>query len=283
MSRRGVDDVGSVALRASVEQVVWARMAAAVVTATVLSACADPGRASGEPSRPESAASGTSGGGRRHPGHAAAAVQADPLRDGRARGRAAASGRREARCAPSSAIPALGVAGLDVVPYRGRTDDSPGTVIQDRGHAATPHGPRGGVGPGGVGNYQVTAHRTSSTRAFARLPELRRGDRVVVTTRQVRYVYRVVQTRRTSFRSAASLAGQRAAVPGRPGARATRAMITLSTCATPEDHAAGNYWSAPLRTRSTWIDKISVLVGGACGRRPADPASTRGAPWHRTR
>ena len=118
----------------------------------------------------------------------------------------------------------------------------------------------GGVGPGGIGNYLVTGHRTSSTRAFERLPELRRGARVVVTTAQVRYVYRVVDTRRTSFRSPASLRAQRAPVPGRPGVTPTQAMITLSTCATQEDHAVGNYWSDRLGNPEHRIEKIGVLV-----------------------
>jgi sortase A len=63
-----------------------------------------------------------------------------------------------------------------------------------------------------------------------------------------------------SFRSPASLRAQRAAVPGRPGVPATRAMITLSTCATPEDRAAGNYWSDEFGNPEHRIDKIGVLV-----------------------
>ncbi|MCD4535367.1 sortase [Nocardioides sp. cx-169] len=157
-------------------------------------------------------------------------------------------------------IPALGLRQLRVVPYRGATDDAPGTEIQNRGHAASPFGPRGGVGPGGVGNYQVTAHRTSSTRAFERLPEVRRGDRVVVRAGGVDYVYRITGTRETSFRSPRSLREQRAAVPGRPGLTATRAMITLSTCATQEDHAVGNYWADEFDNPEHRIDKIGVLV-----------------------
>jgi sortase A len=161
-------------------------------------------------------------------------------------------------------IPSIGVS-VDVVPYVGRTDDARGTVIQDGGVAASPHGPRGGVGPGGIGNYQVTAHRTSSTRAFELLPDVRRGERVLVdvSTRGgavTRYVYLMTRTRETSFRSAASLRAQRAAVPGRPGVDPTRAMITLSTCATPEDHAAGNYWSDEFHNPEHRIDKIGVLV-----------------------
>ncbi|WP_091047303.1 class E sortase [Nocardioides sp. YR527] len=154
----------------------------------------------------------------------------------------------------------IGLTDLEVVPYRGWTDDAPGTEIQNNGVAASPYGPRGGTGPGGIGNYQVTAHRLSSTQAFLRLPELRRGDRVSVRTEEATYVYRISGTRETSFRSEASLRAQRAPVPGKPGEEPTRAMITLSTCATPEDHAAGNYWSDEFDNPEHRIDKIGVLV-----------------------
>lgn len=157
-------------------------------------------------------------------------------------------------------IPAIDVRALPVVPYRGSPDDGPGTRIQNGGVAASPHGPGGGVGPGGVGNYLVTAHRTSSTRAFEDLPRLRVGDRVHVVAGGTRYVYRVTATRSTSFRSARSLARQSAAVPGHPGRRPTRAMITLSTCATPEDHARGNYWADEFGNPEHRIDKVGTLV-----------------------
>ncbi|MGH3474484.1 MAG: class E sortase [Aeromicrobium sp.] len=157
-------------------------------------------------------------------------------------------------------IPKIDVDDLRVVAYRGKTDDGRGTVIQNRGHAASPYGPKGGVGPGGIGNYQVTAHRLSSTQAFIDLPRLRRGDRIEVETGNVRYVYEVTKTRRVSFRSPASLAKQRAEVPGKPGAVADRAYITLSTCLTPEDHAAGNFWSDEFGNPEHRIDKIGVLV-----------------------
>ncbi|WP_244928175.1 sortase [Nocardioides sp. W7] len=160
-------------------------------------------------------------------------------------------------------IPALEIRDLVVVPYVGFTDDAPGTEIQNRGRAASPHGPRGGTGPGGVGNYQVTAHQLSSTRAFEFLPRLGRGDRVRVEAGGVRYTYRITGTRETSFRSPRSLREQRAAVPGRPGVEPTTAMITLSTCATLEDHAAGNYWSDEFDNPEHRIDKIGVLVAVA--------------------
>jgi sortase A len=83
---------------------------------------------------------------------------------------------------------------------------------------------------------------------------------VHVVARGTRYIYEVTRTRWTSFRSERSLAAQSSPVPGRPGVQPTRAMITLSTCATPEDHAAGNYWSDEFGNPEHRIDKIGVLV-----------------------
>ena len=100
----------------------------------------------------------------------------------------------------------------------------------------------------------------SSTRAFLKLPKLRVGARVELVANGQRYTYRIVSTRTVSFRSAKSLAAQAAAVPGRPGVRATQAMITLSTCRTPEDHAEGNYWSDEFGNPEHRIDKIGKLI-----------------------
>lgn len=157
-------------------------------------------------------------------------------------------------------IPRLDLRDFPVEPYRGRTDDARGTAIQNDGDLASPHGEQGGTGPGGVGNYQVTGHRLSSTMPFRYLPSLVRGDLVHVESGGSRYVYRITATRETSFREPASLREQRAAVPGRPGVEPTRAMITLSTCATLEDHAEGNYWSDEFDNPEHRIDKIGVLV-----------------------
>jgi sortase A len=170
------------------------------------------------------------------------------------------------------AIPAIGLHRLPVIAYRGKTDDGPGTRIQNRGIAASPYGRQGGTGPGGVGNYQVTAHRTSHGGVFGRVPSLHRGDRVYVDAGRWRYVYRITKTRWVSFRSAASLRAQRAAVPGRPRATAHRGYITISTCATPEDDARGNHWRDRYGNPEHRIDKIGVLV-----RRVQNPF------WHRKR
>ncbi|WKD36815.1 class E sortase [Streptomyces xanthophaeus] len=156
-------------------------------------------------------------------------------------------------------IPAAGVTGLRVVPYEGTTDDVPGTRIQDLGVAASPYGQRGGVGPGQVGNFLVTAHRMSAGGPLGDLPTVGQGDTVLVTVGEVVYTYEITATRKTSFRSERSLSEQRAAVPGSPGAAPTQAMITISTCATPEDHAEGNFWSDAQGNPEHRIDKIGVL------------------------
>lgn len=171
------------------------------------------------------------------------------------------------RTQPASlSIPEIGVKALKVVPYRGTTDDWPGTRIQDRGEAASPYGPHGGVGPGQVGNYLITAHRTSAGGPLRDLPSLKAGVTVSVTAGGKVYTYKITQTRETSFRSARSLAEQRAAVPGHPGEVPTRAMITLSTCATPEDNAAGNFWRDDRDNPEHRIDKVGVLVATHAAR-----------------
>lgn len=157
-------------------------------------------------------------------------------------------------------VPAVGIDDLAVVPYAGSPDDRPGTRIQDRGVAASPFGRAGGVGPGQVGNYIVTAHRTSHGGPMRRLPDLEVGDRIEVRAGETVYTYTVTGSMTISFRSPDSLARQSAPVPGRPGVVATRAMITLSTCATPEDHAAGNYWTDSLGNPEHRIDKVGVLT-----------------------
>ena len=157
-------------------------------------------------------------------------------------------------------IPSIGVHALRVVAYTGYADDLPGTRIEDRGVAASPRGRRGGVAPGQMGNLIITAHRTSAGGPLLRLPSLRGGAHIVIGSGGMIYDYLVTRTMTISFRSRASLALQSAAVPGRPHSPATRAMITLSTCATQEDHARGNYWRDALGNPEHRIDKVGVLV-----------------------
>jgi sortase A len=169
----------------------------------------------------------------------------------------ASDGRpREARLS----IPALGLVRVRVQHYRGSPDDARGTRIQNGGILASPYGSGGRTGVGGIGNYLITGHRTSSTRLFARLPRLKKGAEVHLVAAGKRYTYEITATRTTSFRSKRSLAEQSAAIPGRVGAAPTQAMITLSTCRTREDHAEGNFWSDRFHNPEHRIDKIGVLV-----------------------
>ena len=157
-------------------------------------------------------------------------------------------------------VPEIGLSEFPVVRYPGSPDDARGTALQNAGEMASPRGSRGGVGPGEVGNFIVTGHRLTGTAPLRDSPSLRRGDRIRVRSGDTVFVYEVRRTRWTSFRQPKSLAAQRAPVPGRPGREATRPMITLSTCATLEDHAVGNYWSDEFDNPEHRIDKIGVLV-----------------------
>jgi hypothetical protein len=82
--------------------------------------------------------------------------------------------------------------------------------------AASPYGPRGGTGPGGVGNHIITAHRLSSTRAFWNLPKVKRGAKVHLVADGRRCTYEIVPLgRRRSARSARSPSSRRR-YPGIP-------------------------------------------------------------------
>jgi sortase A len=193
-------------------------------------------------------------------------VTRSPVRSAPAAPPVAAPGRVPARRDPGRrdparlSIPSIGVRSLPVVAYTGQADDAPGTRIQDRALAASPRGRRGGVGPGQVGNFIVTAHRTTAGGPFRRLPSVRHGAHILIASGDLVYDYAVTGTLTISFRSARSRASQSAPVPGHPGRPATQAMITLSTCATPEDHARGNFWADALGNPEHRIDKVGVLV-----------------------
>ena len=49
-------------------------------------------------------------------------------------------------------------------------------------------------------------------------------------------------------------------MPGKPGKKPHKGYITISICATPEDHDAGNFWHDRFGNPEHRIDKIGVLV-----------------------
>ncbi|MDP9864214.1 MULTISPECIES: class E sortase [Streptosporangium] len=91
----------------------------------------------------------------------------------------------------------------------------------------------GSAMPGKTGNFVLSGHRTTYAAPFNRIDELRRGDEIVVDAREARYTYRVTGTRVVE----PTEVGVIAPVPGQPGRKPTRALITLSTCH-PEYSAA---------------------------------------------
>ncbi len=139
-------------------------------------------------------------------------------------------------------VPQAGISRVKIVAYSGVADDARGTAINDLGLVGAPRGSWGGVAPGQVGNLLLTGHRTSAGAPMGDVPRLRAGDKIYVDQGATRYVYVANAKTMIDFRSAASRSLQAAAVPGSPGKPATKPAIVLSTCATPEDNAAGNYW-----------------------------------------
>lgn len=139
-------------------------------------------------------------------------------------------------------VPKAGISNAKIVTYSGVADDTRGTEINDAGLVGAPRGSWGGVAPGQIGNLLLTGHRTSAGSVMLNVPRLTPGDKIYVDQGKTRFVYVASSKAKINFRSAASRALQQAAVPGSPGKRATRPAVVLSTCATPEDNAAGNYW-----------------------------------------
>ena len=80
--------------------------------------------------------------------------------------------------------------------------------------------------PGAVGNLVLSGHRTTYGAPFADLAELHVGDALVVETRDTWFTYRM-----TSYEVVPPTALQvTLPVPDSPGAVATQAVITLTTC-----------------------------------------------------
>lgn len=80
--------------------------------------------------------------------------------------------------------------------------------------------------PGGIGNFAVAGHRVTYGKPFNRIEELAVDDPLVVQTQDTWYVYRVTYAEVVSPAQTEVLAP----VPGQPGAQATEAMMTLTTC-----------------------------------------------------
>ena len=82
--------------------------------------------------------------------------------------------------------------------------------------------------PGQVGNFAVAGHRATSGQPFAKLLELRRGDRVVVETRTAVYTY-VLDVAPRDLTVQPSAGWVLDPVPGKPRSTPTEALLTLTT------------------------------------------------------
>ena len=110
--------------------------------------------------------------------------------------------------AGAGGIPVLEGVGLDIL--NKATGHYPGTAL-----------------PGQVGNFAVAGHRKTHGEPFRHLDEVRAGDLVYVETARAWYTYRIdadpVIVQPTDL-------GVVDPVPGEPGVRPTRDLITLTTC-----------------------------------------------------
>jgi sortase A len=96
-------------------------------------------------------------------------------------------------------------------------------VTQQDIRYAPGHYPKSAL-PGQVGNFAVAGHRNRAT--FWRLDELNKGDVIVAESKTTWYVYRVSLTRIVKPHQVEVVEP----VPGKPGVKPTKAMLTLTTC-----------------------------------------------------
>ncbi|MEU2613798.1 class E sortase [Micromonospora sp. NPDC007271] len=107
--------------------------------------------------------------------------------------------------------------------------------------------------PGELGNFSVAGHRIRAT--FWRLDELRSGDAIVVESQTEWFIYKVYQQRIVKPSQVEVVAP----VPGKPGAKPTERVLTLTTCNPKFD----NYQRLIIHAR---LDRVQAKSAG----RPAE-------------
>ncbi len=80
--------------------------------------------------------------------------------------------------------------------------------------------------PGAIGNFVVSGHRTTYGAPFNQIDELDPGDAVVVETRDRWFTYRMVKEEIVAPTEVDVILP----VPRRPTERATKALMTMTTC-----------------------------------------------------
>jgi sortase A len=132
--------------------------------------------------------------------------------------------RPTARQVPGSALALLRV------PRFGDDFEVPvvaGTDLKDLSHGVGHYD--GTAAPGQVGNFALAGHRITHGQPFAKLLSLRKGDRVVVETREAVFTY-VMDSSPADLTVKDTAGWVLDPVPDQPGATPTRPLITLTTC-----------------------------------------------------
>lgn len=83
--------------------------------------------------------------------------------------------------------------------------------------------------PGQAGNFAVAAHRVTAGNPFYHLNDLKPGDKILVDTATVTFVYQVTRSELVLPDDTAVLDP----VPGHPRQRPRQALVTLITCDPP--------------------------------------------------
>lgn len=81
--------------------------------------------------------------------------------------------------------------------------------------------------PGQVGNFALAGHRATNGEPFAHIEMIKVGDLVYVETKNAWYTYRITKTHLIVPPTAVWVLDP---VPGKPSAKPTEALITLTTC-----------------------------------------------------
>ncbi len=87
------------------------------------------------------------------------------------------------------------------------------------------HYPRTAL-PGKVGNFSLAGHRATHGEPFRNLDRMRKGDAIVIETKDTWHVYRVDRSEVVLPTQVAVLEP----VPNRPGVKPTERLVTLTTC-----------------------------------------------------
>lgn len=130
---------------------------------------------------------------------------------------------------PSGGVPGSAIALLRI-PRFGAGYEVPvvaGTTLDDLAHGVGHYDTT--AAPGAVGNFAIAGHRITHGQPFAKLLTLEKGDEVVVETRQAVFTY-VMDTSPRDLTVKEDAGWVLDPVPGEPGAAATSARITLTTC-----------------------------------------------------